>query len=54
MDRRKRVINAFETWSRRRKLKIKWTYRITNEEVFQKGERRKATFRNFKQYTIQQ
>jgi len=29
-----RVVNAFETWSWRRLLKIKWTYRITNDEVF--------------------
>jgi hypothetical protein len=31
-----RVINAFETWSWRRMVKIKWTDRITNEEAFQK------------------
>jgi len=30
------VINAFETWRWRRMLKIKWTDRITNEEVFQR------------------
>jgi len=28
-----RIINAFETWCWRRMLKIKWTYRITNDEV---------------------
>jgi len=35
------VINEFETWRWRRMLKIKWTERITNDEVFQrkKGER---------------
>jgi hypothetical protein len=26
------VVNAFETWL----LKIKWTYRIPNDEVFQR------------------
>jgi hypothetical protein len=31
-----RVINAFETWSWRRMLKIKRTGRITNGEVFQR------------------
>jgi len=31
-----RIINAFETWSWRRMLKIKWTDRITNDEVFQR------------------
>jgi hypothetical protein len=31
-----RVINAFETWCWIRMLKIKWTNRITNEEVFQR------------------
>jgi len=29
-------INAFETWFWRRMLKIKWTDRITNDEVFQR------------------
>jgi len=27
-----RVVNAFETWSWREMLKIKWTDRITNDE----------------------
>ena len=31
-----RVVNAFETWCWRRMLKIKWTDRITNDEVFQR------------------
>ena len=31
-----RAINVFETWRWRRVLKIKWTDRITNGEVFQK------------------
>ena len=34
-----RAVNAFETWCWRRMLKIKWTDRITNEEVFQKVEK---------------
>jgi len=29
-------------------LKIKWTDRITKDEVFLKGERRKNTFKNLK------
>jgi len=44
-----KVINAFEIWCWRRKLKIKWTDRIKNEESFSKGERRMATLKNFKQ-----
>ena len=31
------VVNAFETWSWRR-LKIKWTDRITSDEVFQRAK----------------
>jgi hypothetical protein len=41
MDPRKyeqRVVNAFETKSWRRMLKIKWTNRITNGEVFQRAK----------------
>jgi hypothetical protein len=30
----KGVIDAFETWSWREMLKIKWTNKIKNEEVF--------------------
>jgi len=33
-----RVINAFETWCWRRMLKIKWTDRIMNDEVFQRAK----------------
>jgi hypothetical protein len=33
-----RVINGFETRSWRRMLKMKWTDRITNDEVFQRAE----------------
>jgi hypothetical protein len=43
-----RVVNAFETWRWGRMLKIKWTYRITNDATFLKGERRKTTFKNYK------
>jgi hypothetical protein len=32
-----RVINAFEIWCWRRMLKIKWTDRITNDEIFQRA-----------------
>ena len=32
------IINAFETWYWRGMLKIKWTDRITNDEVFQRGK----------------
>jgi hypothetical protein len=33
-----RVVNAFETCCWRRMLKIKWTDRITNDEVFQRAK----------------
>ena len=33
-----RVVNAFETGCWRRMLKIKWTDRITNDEVFQRAK----------------
>ena len=32
------VVNTFETWCWRRMLKIKWTDRITNDEVFQRAK----------------
>ena len=32
------VVNAFETWSWRGMLQIKWTDRITNDEVFQRAK----------------
>jgi len=35
---KKGVANAFETWCWRRMLRIKWTYRITNDEVFQSAK----------------
>ena len=43
-----RVKNASETWCWRRMLEIKWTHRIMNDEVFQKGKRRKITFKYLK------
>ena len=33
-----RVVNAFETWCCRRMLKMKWTDRIRNDEVFQRAK----------------
>jgi hypothetical protein len=33
-----RVINAYETWRWKGMLKIKWTDRITNYEVFQRAK----------------
>jgi len=33
-----RVLNAFETWSWRGMLKIKWVDRITNDKVFQRAK----------------
>jgi len=35
----KRVVNAFETCCWRRMLKIKWTDRITNYEVFKRAKK---------------
>jgi len=44
-----RVVNAFETWSWRRMLKIKWTDRITKDEVFQRAkEERLLLISNFR------
>jgi len=34
MEYEERVVNGFETWSWRGMLKMKWTGRITNGEVF--------------------
>jgi len=33
-----RVVNAFETWSWKGMGKLKWTDRITNDEVFQRAK----------------
>jgi len=38
-----RVMNTFQTWCWRRKLRIKWTDRIMNHEVF-KGQKKKDYF----------
>jgi len=35
-----RVVNAFETWSWRGMLHIKWTDRIMNGEVFQRAKKK--------------
>jgi len=43
-----RVINAFETWCWRRMLKIKWTDRITNDEVFQREKEERLLVKFFK------
>jgi len=43
-----RVINAFETWFWRRMLKIKWTDRITNDEVFQMVKEERLLSKNLK------
>jgi len=43
-----RIINAFETWCWRRMLKIKWTDRITNGEVFQRAKEGRLLLKIFK------
>ena len=53
MDPRKneeRIINAFETWCWRR-LKIKWTDRITNDGVFQRAKEERLLLKNFTKQT---
>jgi hypothetical protein len=40
----------FETWCWRRMLKIKWTDKIMNDEIF-KARNRKAIFKNFIKWT---
>jgi hypothetical protein len=42
-----RVINAFETWCCRRMLKIKWTGRITSDEVFQRAKNERLLLKIF-------
>jgi hypothetical protein len=37
----KKVVNAFETWCWRIMLKINWTDRLTNDEVFQRAKEEK-------------
>jgi hypothetical protein len=43
-----RDVNAFETWSWRRLLKIKWTDRITNGEVFQRANKERKLLKFLK------
>ena len=43
-----RDINAFETWCWRRMLKIKWTDRITNDEVFKRAKEERLLLKIFK------
>jgi len=33
-----KFVNAYETWCWRRLIKIKWTDRIMNDEVFQRAK----------------
>jgi hypothetical protein len=35
------VVNVFETWCWRRMLKIKWTDRITNADIFQMAKEKR-------------
>jgi hypothetical protein len=41
----RRKIEALETWCWRRTLKIHWTDRVKNEEVFQKMNERKVIWK---------
>ena len=43
-----REINAFETLCWRRMLKIKWTERIRNDEVFQRAKEERLLLKNLK------
>ena len=45
---RERVVNAFETRCWRRMLKIKWTDRITNDEVFQRAKKERLLLKILK------
>jgi len=42
------VVNAFETGCWRRMVKIKWTDRISNDEVFQRAKEERLLLKNFK------
>jgi len=44
----KRIVDAFETWCWRRMLKIKWTDRMTNDEVFQRAKEESLLLKIFK------
>ena len=41
-----RVVNLFEIWRWRRMLKIKWTDRIKNDEVFQRAKEERLHSKN--------
>jgi hypothetical protein len=43
-----RGLNSSETWCWRRMLKIKWTGRITNDEVFQRAKEERLLLNFFK------
>jgi len=43
-----RTVSALETWSWRRVLKIKWTDRITNDEVFQRAKEERLLLKSLK------
>jgi hypothetical protein len=56
MDRRKneeRVVNAFETWSWGRMLKINWTDRIMSDEVLQRAKEERFTIKSSTKQTKQ-
>jgi hypothetical protein len=42
------VVNVFETWCWRRMLKIKWTVRTTNDEVFQRAKEKRLLLKIYK------
>jgi len=39
------IISTFQTWGWREMLKIKWTDRITNDEVFQRAKEERLLFK---------
>jgi hypothetical protein len=43
-----KVVYAFDTWCWRRMLKIKWTGRITNDEVFQRAKKKRLLLKILK------
>ena len=44
-----RVVNAFETWSWRKVLKIKWTDNIENDEAFQRAKEERLLLKILKE-----
>jgi hypothetical protein len=46
-----RVLNAFETWCCRRMLKIKWTDRMRNDEVYQRAKEERLVLKFKKKLT---